>query len=170
MKAAVNQYNDKNASEFVIATNNKKSLLIKCNHGIERKSKSIGKRPKQHYNFIGCGASVTCYKSQKNTVGVVKLTKVNLTHNHQINQAVHDASSLSQEEKSLVTTLRSENARTSQIKKVLNEKFQKNFTTQKLRNMMNKLKTTASSNYETFFEKIEDEGGKSSTSYLEMAK
>ena len=161
MKAAVNQYNDKNAPEFVIATNNKKSLLVKCNHGIARKSKSIGKRPEQHYNFIGCGASVTCYKSQKNTVGEVKVTKVNLTHNHKINQAaVHDASSLSQEEESLVTTLRSANAQTSQIKRALSEKFQKNFTTQKLRNMMNKLKTTASSNYETFFEKIEDEGGK----------
>ena len=84
MKAAVNQYNDKNASEFVIATNNKKSLLIKCNHDMARKSKSIGKRPKQHYNFIGCVASVTCYKSQKNTVGEVKVTKVNLTHNHKI--------------------------------------------------------------------------------------
>ena len=84
---------------------------------------------------------------------------MNLTHNHTINQAVHDASSLSQEEESLVTTLRSANAQISQIKRVLSEKFQKNFTTQKLRNMMNKLKTIASSNYETFFEKIEDEGG-----------
>ena len=73
---------------------------------------------------------------------------------------MHDASSLSQEEESLVTTLRSANAQTSQIKRVLSEKFQKNFTTQKLQNMMNKLKTTASSNYETFSEKIEDEGGK----------
>ena len=87
------------------------------------------------------------------------MTKVNLTHNHKINQAVHDASSLSQEEESLVTTLRSANAQISQIKKVLSEKFQKNFTTQKLRNMLNKLKTTASNNYGTFFEKIEDEGG-----------
>ena len=59
----------------------------------------------------------------------------------------------------MLTTLRSANAQTSQIKRVLSEKFQKNFITQKLRNMMNKLKTTASSNYETFFEKIEDEGG-----------
>ena len=43
----------------------------------------------------------------------------NLTHNHKINQEVHDASSLSQEEESLVTTLRSANAQTSQIKRVL---------------------------------------------------
>ena len=158
VKAVINAYNSENSTEFVITTNNKKSLLIKCSHGIARKSKSIGKRPHQHYNFIGCCASITMYKS---VIGSVKITQVNLAHSHAPNLSA--TSTLTPDEEHLVTNLRSANAQTSQIKRVLSEKYQKTFTTQKLRNLMSKLKPPGASDdttLETFLLQIDDEGGK----------
>ena len=44
---------------FVIVTNNQ------CKHGVERASKSSGKRINLHVNFVGCSAKVKFFKSAK---------------------------------------------------------------------------------------------------------
>ena len=75
VKKEVLEYNRRHYTNFVISSNNKKSLVIQCKNGRGRKSKSTGKRPRQHYNYIGCEACITFYKSQKEGESL-KLTKV----------------------------------------------------------------------------------------------
>ena len=65
-------YNKKNFTNFVIASNCKKTLVYMCKHGKPAgkngKSSSTGKRPKQHYNNLGCEASIRMYKSKDNEI------------------------------------------------------------------------------------------------------
>ena len=166
MKSALQTFNDQNSTEFVITTNNKKSLLIKCNHGISRPSKSTGQRPRQHCNFLGCTASINCNKPRTNNV--LRVTKVDLKHvNHEISKEKQEFSkaTLTAEEENLVCNLKSANAQTSQIKRVLNERFQKKFTIQRLRNLINKLNVPNSAGsseverLETYLQQVDEEGG-----------
>ena len=63
-KACVQNYNETKFTNFVVVSNNKKTLLYSCRHTIERKSSSSGQRPNQHYNFVGCAAHICMYKAR----------------------------------------------------------------------------------------------------------
>ena len=94
-----------NYTDVVVRTNNQKSLVFQCKHGRERKSECSGSRPEQHYNFLGCEASITLYKSQKSDASALKITKVKLSHNHQVNEEIQNFD-LSEDDKELLMTLR----------------------------------------------------------------
>ena len=165
VKSDISSYNDQHFTNFVVSTNNKRSLLIKCSHGRERKSESSGSRPKQHYNFLDCKASISFYKSQKAENTSVKITQVNLTHNHAVSKEIHDFQStpLSEEEKQLVLTLKEANAKPSQIKRVLVEKKNKKLSTQRIKNLINKFLKTNNNDHEKqsledFLVKMDDDG------------
>ena len=163
VKSFVSEYNSSHFTDFVISNNNKKSLVFECKHGRDRKSTSTGKRPKQHYNFLGCKASVRLYKSKKE--GSLKVTQVNLVHNHQTTEEIHHLqnASLNDDEKELVLTLKQANARPSQIKRVLCERQNKHITTQRLRNLISKFlreeNSQNSSSLEEFLASVETIGG-----------
>ena len=63
-KASVNAYNEANFTNFVVETNNKKSLVYFCRHAIERKSRNGGKRPNQHFIFSSWW-NETCTKEKQ---------------------------------------------------------------------------------------------------------
>ena len=48
VKTAILEYNSLNYTDFVIRSNNSKSVYVECKHGRERKSESTGKRPKPY--------------------------------------------------------------------------------------------------------------------------
>ena len=52
VKKFLDNYNRKNFSDFVIKTNNKRSLIALCKYGYNRPSESKGIRKNLHYNFV----------------------------------------------------------------------------------------------------------------------
>ena len=58
-------YNEKNFTNFVTETNNKRNLVYVCKHSVHRDSESTGKREGHHYNYLGCTARIRMYKTQK---------------------------------------------------------------------------------------------------------
>lgn len=88
-KACVNKYNRDNFTNFVISNNNKNSLVYHCRHAVRRKSCSRGKRPNQHYNYVGCTAIIRMYKSKKGTLKVTESTQLRHT-NHVVNESTGD--------------------------------------------------------------------------------
>ena len=66
LKDCIVEYNARNFTNFVITSNHKKAVVIQCKHSRERKSECSGRRPRQHYNFLGCKAFVRLYTSQEN--------------------------------------------------------------------------------------------------------
>lgn len=163
MKKAVTLYNNEHFTEFVVETNNKKSLIFKCKNGVYRQSESNGSRPKQHHNFLGCTASIQLYKSQKDSQ-TIKVTKVSFEHNnHAINERTYNVrnTSLNSEEESLVRNLTNANAKTSQIKRILSNRFQKQFTTQRLKNIIKGISEADNedNSLAEYLTKVEEEGG-----------
>ena len=116
VKKDIDVYNEINFTNFVVSMNNKKSLVIQCTNGRERKSESKGQMPMQHYHYLGCEASINLYKSQK-SVFSMKMTKVHVCHNHTVSKDVHNVQHpvLDHEEKELILTLKEANAKPSQI-------------------------------------------------------
>ena len=144
-KHVLSEYNSRFFTNFVISSSNKKGLLIQCKHARERKTESSGKRPKQHYNFLGCKAYLRVYISQKD--GTLKITQSNLQHsNHECSEEIFSFqnTTLDDEDKDLVMTLREANTKPSQIKRVLAERKNKNISTQRLRNLISKFLKEAS--------------------------
>ena len=80
-KACVKRYNEVNSANFVIRSNSSSQLQYSCRHGIQRRSRSTGARPNQHYNYVGCEAGIRMYKSKS---GGVKVTQSNLTHTNHV--------------------------------------------------------------------------------------
>ena len=118
-KAYVQNYNETKFTNFVVVSNNKKTLLYSCRRAIERKSCSSGQRPNQHYNFVGCAAQIRMYKAKN---GSVKVTQLDLEHtNHVVDETTHrfNNDSLDEEESDLVRTIKDANTKTSQIKQML---------------------------------------------------
>ena len=82
-RAYIDTYNEVKFTNFVVTSNNKKSLTYACRHGVERNSRCRGKRPNHYYNFVGCTVQIRMYKSKS---GSVKVTRLDLEHtNHAIN-------------------------------------------------------------------------------------
>ena len=124
VKDALVRHNEKNKTNFVIDTNGSKSFIIKCAHGVKRKSRSKGKRPSQHVNYLGCPALINIYKSQKDDT--MKVTKVDENHkNHRVGVSV--SHTLNEEEIELVTTLRQANTKPSQIRECLASNSRRTF-------------------------------------------
>ena len=161
-KTAISVYNDANFTNLKVTTNNSKSLVFECKHGRVRNSKGTGQRPKQHYNYLGCQANVRMYKTKD---GKVKVTKVNLEHNHKTTEDIYQLQNqnFTEEERELVLTLNQANAKPSQIKRVLCERNNKQITTQNLRNFISKFlkeeNLQNNSSLEELFSSIESNGG-----------
>ena len=88
---------------------------------------------------------VRLYKSQKQDISTVKVTQVNLSHNHETSEELHNYqnATLDEDDRDLVLTLNEANAKPSQIKRVLAEKNKKHMSTQRLRNLISKLLATS---------------------------
>ena len=109
-------------------------VQIACRHGYVRPSISTGQRTKLHYNFIGCPAKITCFKPANSTR--VKVTGVNLEHNHEISKAAYGISEITSEEEEVLTNLHNASCKVSQIARVFDRKFDKKFSSQKIRNLL----------------------------------
>ena len=68
--ACVDRYNETNFTNFVVRSRTSQVLLYRCRHGIQRTSKCKGVRPNQHYNFVGCEATIRMYKSKNGSLKV----------------------------------------------------------------------------------------------------
>ena len=138
IKESVRKFNETNFVDFVIATNNEKSLRVVCKHGCPQRKRSTGIRVHQHYNAQNCKAVINFYKTSK---GLLKCTVLDNVHNHPVSEALykHEHVVLNEEDLDLCVSLRSGNCKPSQLKRVMLEKFNKNITIQKLKNMMSKI-------------------------------
>ena len=155
VKSALELYNKQNTTELTIATNNKKIIVIMCKHGRKRKHEGTGKRPKQHSAYLGCNAAVNVYKDKDG----LKVTKAELRHNHALTP---NPPTIEERDEEMILTLADASARPSQIKRVLKEKNKKVVSTQKIRNLINKLKSSDIENkesFEDFLEDVEENGG-----------
>ena len=116
---------------LTIVTNNKKQVTILCRHGRKRDSESKGKRPLQRYNYLGCGAKITCYKPSNSTK--VKVTSVKLDHNHEISADTFPFTELNEHEVEVIADLHEANYKISEITRVVKNKFDKAVSNQKIR-------------------------------------
>ena len=139
-KHFVENYNKENYTEFKVAVNNKKALVFACNFGRKRSSKCTEKRPKQHYNNIGCPARVNFYKSQKPDSTQLKVTKIVSDHNHAVSKEAFNLqnTNLNDEELDIIKDLAEANLKPSQIQGVLLKKVGKRVNCKKLRNIITK--------------------------------
>ena len=161
-KAMVLKFNQDNFVDFVVETNNQKSLRFVCKHGARQRARSKGQRPKQHQNFLDCKAAISFYKSLKN--GTIKCTKIYNEHNHPVSEQIYKSKNvaLTEEEIVMSSNLRSGNCKPSQIKRILLEKFNKQISIQKLKNVLAKTPGEDQDDnidFEEFFEEFENEGG-----------
>ena len=92
----------------------------------------VGQRAKLHYNYLGCTAKITCFKSAKSTQ--VKITEMCLEHNHELNRVAYLTTGLelSEQEKEVLTDLRDANCKVSQISRVFHKKFDKVLSSPKI--------------------------------------
>ena len=158
-------YNSEKFTNLVIESSNNKQIRISCRHGVSRNSLSTGKRPNQHYNYLGCQAKVRMSKSCKPNEPF-KVTAANLLHNHPITEEIYQQLNvtLNKEEEELVKTLKEANAKPSNITRVLLERSKKKVTIQKLKNLLAKISPKAGDNevnesLENFLKHLEEEGG-----------
>lgn len=91
-------------------------------------------------------------------------------HNHLISKAAYDEYTvqLNEKEKEVVADLRDANCKVSQICRVLHSKFDKKLSTQKVRNILQKLNSGNDDNtlqLQNFLEEVEEEGGTVNVEY-----
>ena len=161
-KQKVKEFGATNFVDFKVETNNKTCLRMFCKHGGRvRDKKGKGERVKQHYNNLGCKASVTFYKSTKDNS--ITCNSINSDHTHPVSEGIYnrDNVNLDEVELDLCANLRNGNCKPSQIRRVLLEKFKKDITIQKLKNVLRKIPSEpdADLNFEEFFLQHEEEGG-----------
>ena len=167
LKEFIKTYNEQNFTNFVVETNNKRSVVLVCKHGVQRNSKSRGQRANQRYNYLGCEAKVRIYKTQKgDEAGTLNVTSVNLDHNHDTSKQIFESEhvNFTDEEKELIITLKAANTKPSQITKVLWERSKKRVTIQKLKNLIRKISPHSNEDIdhdtlEKFLEDTEIKGG-----------
>ena len=166
-KNFIANYNKKHFTEFVIVTNNKRSLVVACKYGYNRPSESKGIRRNLHYNFVDCKAKINMFKSQVQGKKTLKVTSVNIDHSgHVVDEDVYNRLNINitEEETELIKTLAGGNAKPSQIKRILLEKSKKRVTIQKIKNLVAKIKPLISDEdsqkkFLDFLVGIEEEGG-----------
>jgi hypothetical protein len=129
---AFDEFCKKNYQPFIITTNNSRQVTLHCRHGHKRGSESTGKRKNLHYIYLGCTAKITCYKPAK--LKSVKITTVNLVHNHEISDSAYQRTEVNELEAELITDLHDGNCKTSQIARVLKNKYDKDLSTKQIRN------------------------------------
>lgn len=151
-----------NYQPLIVTCNNSRQVTILCRHGYSRPSKSSGKRTKLHYNYIGCSAKINCYKAAKSDS--LKITRVDLQHNHEIGKTVFETTNaiLTEPEKEVILDLHEANCKVSEIARILHSKFDKSLSSKKIRNILQKLAPNTSEDHlqlQTFLEGIEETGG-----------
>ena len=160
-KEKVKQFCDTEFVDMKIETNNKKYLKFVCKHGARLRARSTGNRPNQHQNFLGCKASISFFKSQKDNT--LKCTKIDNEHNHAVSEKLykHDKTALTEEEIALSTNLKNGNCKPSQIRRILLQKYQKEISIQKLKNVLAKTSEEEGDgvDFAEFFEELESKGG-----------
>jgi hypothetical protein len=144
----------------IIVTNNKKQVTNLCRHGRKRDLESKGKRPFQRFNYLGCGAKITCYKSSNSTK--VKVTSVKLDHNHEVSADTFPFTELNEHEVEVrpIADLHEANCKISEIARVVKNKFDKAVSNQKIRNLVRKIspiEVNDCNNLQKFLENIEEE-------------
>jgi len=150
----------KNNQPLTITTNNKKQVTVLCRHGVKRESRSTGKRSHLRYNYLACEAKITCFKPATSTV--IKVTSVNLHHNHEVSKAAFRSVELGEQEKEVIADLHNANCKVSEIARVVKKKFDKNLSTQKIRNLIRSLispETDDSLLLQNFLERVDEERG-----------
>ena len=165
-KVFLKKYNEKHFTELVIRTNNKKAMVVKCKHGVHRKSESKDLRPNQHFNFVGCNAQVNFYKSQVPGAVSLKVTNVNLDHNdHELSEDLYNRTKvkLTEEDEDLVKILVAAKSKPSRIQKVLLSKSNKRIGLKKLKNLVAKITPTENEDdskvrFEDFLDEVEKDG------------
>ena len=166
-KEFVKKYNEENFTNYVVESNNKRSMVLVCKHSVHRDSKSKSKREILSYNYLGCPAKIRMYKSQKGEeVGSVRVTAVDLEHNHSTSKEIFESENVNftEDEKDLITTLKAVNAKPSQIKAVILDRSKKNVTIQRLKNLVRKMSPVEDEDisreaFEIFLKSTEIEGG-----------
>ena len=140
-KDDVLKFCDDNFVNFVVDTNNKKSLRFVCKHGTRQRVRGTGNRPNQHQNFLDCKASISFFKSQK--LNNLKCTKIENQLDHPVSKQIYKYGNavLTEEEILMSSNLKNGNSKPSQIKRILLEKFNKQITIQKLKNALAKTST-----------------------------
>lgn len=110
-----NEFCRKNYQPMTIATNNKRQVTILCRHGRKRETSSTGKRTHLHYNYLACGAKISCYKPANSSR--VRITSVDLNHNHEVSKSAFGTFGveLDSREKEALTDLRETNCKVSEI-------------------------------------------------------
>ena len=160
VKECVKDFNKEHCVDFVVNTNNQKSLRFICKHGCPQRKRSKGERVQQHYNALNCEAFINFYKTKKDGI---KCTQINNIHNHPVSKEIYNREhvELNEEEVALCATLKSGNCKPSQIRKVMVEKFNKKLTIQKLKNILRKAipEDTEDLDSSEFFEDFQNEGG-----------
>ena len=150
-----------NYQPFIITTNNKRQITLHCRHGYRRSSECTGQRTKLHYNYLGCGAKITCYKPAKSDR--VRITSVNLDHCHEISKVAFESTHLNEQEEELLTDLQEANCKVSEISRAFRRKFDQNLSSRKIRNLIQKLAPSStedsSSQLQTFLEELDERGG-----------
>ncbi|KAE9541810.1 hypothetical protein AGLY_003801 [Aphis glycines] len=135
---------------LIVTNNDKRQVTILCRHGYDRPS-----------NSTGCKVKITCFKLANFTR--VKITGVSLEHNHEISKTAFGTTSLELklEQKDMLTELSDANCKVSQISRVFQSKFDKQLSSQKIRNLLQKLvpKSSDESELQMFLEGIEEARG-----------
>ena len=167
VKEFMKRYNEENYTNFIVQTNNKRSMTFVCKHGYHRDSTSKGIRGNLTYNFLGCTAKIRLYKAQKGgDIGTLSVTAVDLQHNHSTSKEIFESENVNfiEDEKDLILTLKDANAKPSQIKRILLERSKKKVTITSLKNLINKISPKENEDesreaFERFLEDTEVDGG-----------
>jgi len=110
---------------------------------------------------MGSKAKITCFKRANSTW--IKITSTTIEHNHRKSRTAFGTTKikLTGEPKDVLIDLHDANCKISQISRVFQSKFDKKLSTQKIRNLLQKLvsKSSNESELQMFLKGIEEAGG-----------
>ena len=156
-KDLVRSLSDSDYSNMIVGTNNKRGLVFICSCFRHRKSQSKGIRVNNHYNYTGCLAKIRFSKLKD---GRLKLTRLNINHNHKVSKYTHDKKNqmISEEEAEFLQVFKKVNIKPSVIKEVIKLKFKKDFPTRKIQWFMSE-QSKEIDDFEGFLQDLESSGG-----------
>ena len=134
-KRLVTQYCDKKYARLIVLKNDKKTLYFACTNQRYRKSRSEGKRVRNHHSYTGCQAGI---RFSKRKDGSLKLISFEENHNHPLHKEIYESKTLklSKDELQFVKLLSDSNVNSQEISRLVEEKFKKKITPKKVRNLV----------------------------------
>ena len=112
-------------------------MTILCRHGRKRDSESKGERLLQRFNYLGCEVKITFHKPSNSTE--VRVMSVKLDHDHEVSADTFPFTELNEQEVEVIAHLHKANCKISEISRVVNHKFDKVVSNQKIRNLVRKI-------------------------------